>query len=94
MYFYYNINYSIIQVGGENTKTIIVNREEINDDSELDLFIKKALELEKAVQEAVKDPDSWKYIPDSAVYLDNDNVIRLIKTNEKVGVIGDNRNMW
>ena len=71
MYFYYNINYSIIQVGGENTKTIIVNREEINDDS-----------------------DSWKYIPDSAVYLDNDNVIRLIKTNEKVGVIGDNRNMW
>ena len=36
MYFYYNINYSIIQVGGENTKTIIVNREEINDDSELD----------------------------------------------------------
>ena len=75
-------------------KTIIVNREEINDDSELDLFIKKALELEKAVQEAVKDSDSWKYIPDSAVYLDNDNVIRLIKTNEKVGVIGDNRNMW
>ena len=51
------------------------------------MFIKKKLGLEKAVQEAVKDPDSWKYIPDSAVYLDNNNDIRLIKTNKKIGNI-------
>lgn len=40
-------------------------------------------ELEEAVRRAVQDKDSWKYIPDRAIYLDN-NEIRLIKTNEKV----------
>ena len=41
-------------------------------------------ELEEAARKAVQDPNSWKYIPDTAVYIDNNNVIRRIKTNEKV----------
>ena len=41
-------------------------------------------ELENAARSAVMNPDSWKEIPDSAVYLDN-NEIRLIKTDKKIG---------
>ena len=41
-------------------------------------------ELEETARKAVQDPNSWKYIPDTAVYIDNNNVIRRIKTNEKV----------
>ena len=40
--------------------------------------------FEDAAREAVQDPDSWKMIPDTAVYIDNDNVIRLIKSDKKV----------
>ena len=50
---------------------------------ELNFIFKEV--FEEAAREAVQDPDSWKYIPDTAVYLDNNNVIRRIKTNKKVG---------
>ena len=49
---------------------------------ELNFIFKEA--LEEAARKAVQDPNSWKEIPDTAVYIDNNNVIRRIKTNEKV----------
>lgn len=49
---------------------------------ELNFIFKES--FEEAAREAVQDHNSWKYIPDTAVYLDNNNAIRLIKTNKKV----------
>lgn len=49
---------------------------------ELNSIFKEA--FEEAARKAIQDPNSWKYIPDTAVYIDDDNVIRLIKTNKKV----------
>lgn len=49
---------------------------------ELNFIFKES--FEEAAREAVQDPDNWKYIPDTAIYIDNDNAIRLIKTNKKV----------
>lgn len=46
-----------------------------------DIFME---ELDEATHRAVLDPNSWKYIPNSAVYMDNDNTIRLIKNSKKV----------
>lgn len=50
--------------------------------NELNYIFKE--ELEEAARKAVQESNSWKYIPDTAVYLDKNNVIRRVKTNEKV----------
>ena len=48
---------------------------------ELNIIFKNS--IEEALRMAVQNPNSWKYIPDTAVYIDNNNVIRRIKMLRK-----------
>ena len=52
--------------------------------NELNLLLFK-YELEQKAKKAIQDSDSWKEIPEQAVYLDKSGIIRKIKTNKKVG---------
>lgn len=76
------INSIVSNYSSNNPRWAYFKKELLDILYELNFIFKE--ELEDAVRKAVQDPDSWKYIPDSAVYIDNDNTIRLIKTNKKV----------
>lgn len=76
------INSIVANYSSNNPRWAYLKKELLDILYELNFIFKE--ELEDAVRKAVQDPDSWKYIPDSAVYIDNDNTIRLIKTNKKV----------
>lgn len=76
------INSIVANYSSNNPRWAYFKKELLDILYELNFIFKE--ELEDAVRKAVQDPDSWKYIPDSAVYIDNDNTIRLIKTNKKV----------
>ena len=75
------INSIVANYSSNNPRWAYFKKELLDILYELNFIFKE--ELEDAVRKAVQDPDSWKYIPDSAVYIDNDNTIRLIKTNKK-----------
>lgn len=76
------INSIVANYSSNNPRWAYFKKELLDILYELNFIFKE--ELEDAARKAVQDPDSWKYIPDSAVYIDNDNTIRLIKTNKKV----------
>ena len=76
------INSIVANYSSNNPRWTYFKKELLDILYELNFIFKE--ELEDAARKAVQDPDSWKYIPDSAVYIDNDNTIRLIKTNKKV----------
>ena len=76
------INSIVANYSSNNLRWAYFKKELLDILYELNFIFKE--ELEDAARKAVQDPDSWKYIPDSAVYIDNDNTIRLIKTNKKV----------
>ena len=75
-------NSIIANYNSDNPRWSYFKKELIDILNELNYIFKE--ELEEAVRKAVQDPNSWKFIPDNAVYIDNDNAIRLIKTNKKV----------
>ena len=75
-------NSIIANYNSDNPRWSYFKKELIDILNELNYIFKE--ELEEAARKAVQDPNSWKYIPDNAVYIDNDNAIRLIKTNKKV----------
>ncbi len=77
-----HINSIIANYNSTNPRWPYLKKELIDVLYELNFIFKEV--FEEAAREAVQDPDSWKYIPDTAVYLDNNNVIRKIKTNKKV----------
>lgn len=76
------INSIVANYSSNNPRWAYFKKELLDILYELNFIFKE--ELEDAARKTVQDPDSWKYIPDSAVYIDNDNTIRLIKTNKKV----------
>ena len=76
------INSIVANYSSNNLRWAYFKKELLDILYELNFIFKE--ELEDAARKAVQNPDSWKYIPDSAVYIDNDNTIRLIKTNKKV----------
>ena len=77
-----HINSIIANYNSTNPRWPYLKKKLIDVLYELNFIFKEV--FEEAAREAVQDPDSWKYIPDTAVYLDNNNVIRKIKTNKKV----------
>lgn len=76
------INSIVANYSSNNPRWSYFKKELLDIIYELNYIFKE--ELEEAARKAVQDPNSWKYIPDSAVYIDNDNTIRLIKTNKKI----------
>ena len=76
------INSIVANYSSNNPRWAYFKKELLDILYELNSIFKE--ELEDAARKAVQYPESWKYIPDSAVYIDNNNTIRLIKTNKKV----------
>ena len=76
------INNTVANYNSNNPRWPYFKKELIDILCELDYVFKDV--LEEAFHKAIQDPNSWSKIPNTVAYIDNDNVIRLIKNNNSI----------
>jgi len=76
------INNTVANYNSNNPRWPYFKKELIDILCELNYVFKDV--LEEAFHKAIQDSNSWSKIPNTAAYIDNDNVIRLIKNNNSI----------